>query len=413
MKKTHTLPFVRFILGMALLMCACGGSAVPSTITATPSPTSTATPEPTATALPPTATPGPVGACKLPPFAFTNVGLGLPNPTYKMPSTGHVKAIVLFADFNDVPAVMTPQEIFSLISPGAENFYSTVSYGRMSLTLEPHFVWLRLSQPSAHYGEGIHSYEGDLEFIQEAVNLADAEVDFSTADSVVVMVPPEASAITYGPAFGADEGLGYTADGKVFENGVTSGADLYVWGYLWLNHESGHTMGLADLYAYQYDLSNYDDLYRFAGGFSVMSSIIGNAPEYFAFERWQLGWLDDAQIICQTVDDQITNISPIETAGGVKAVIVPISSSKAVIVESRRQIGFDQTLPKAGALVYTVDTSIASGMGPLIVYPILENDPYRYQSPLANGESVTVENVTITVIESTAEGDTVRITVKH
>jgi M6 family metalloprotease-like protein len=152
---------------------------------------------------------------------------------------------VLFVDFSDVPATESAETIYSMISPNAEKFFNDISYGRMTWLLEPHFAWLRLSQPSVHYGEGIRTYEGHLQFIQEAVDAADEAVDFSTVDSVVVMSPPAATAIGYGPALGAVPGEGYSADGKVFSNGVTSGADLPNWGFLWLNHESGQTMGLV------------------------------------------------------------------------------------------------------------------------------------------------------------------------
>lgn len=400
------------ILALAFLIIACGGNASTPAPEAASTPIQPATSEPTIPVAAPTSTPDTISACKIQAYAFTNVGFGLPTPSYKLPSIGDVRTIVLFADFPDVPASQTPEEAFSLISPNAEKFYNDTSYGRMTWTLEPHFVWLRLSQPSAHYGEAIRSYEGHLEFIQEAVSLADANVDFSTADSVVVMVPPEATAVGYGPAFGAPEGQGYTADGKTFSNGVTSGADVPAWGFLWLNHESGHTMGLPDLYAYQYDTANYDDQHRFVGGFGLMGYIDGTAPEFFAFERWQLGWLDDSQIVCQPEGEQTTTITPIEIAGGVKAVMVPVSDSKVVVIESRRPIGYDGSLVKSGALVYTVDTSINSGEGTLVVYPILENDPYREQSPLATGESITVENVTITVTNSSADGDMVQVTIK-
>lgn len=408
MKKTYSV--YAFCLAFVLLTLACGGVGVSTpTPVATSTPTQTALPEPTSTAtmLPP----APVEECKLYPFAFTNVGLGLPNPTYKLPSLGDVKTIVLFADFPDVPAVRTPQDQFSWISPHAEKFFHDVSYGRMNWILEPHFVWLRLSQPSTYYGPAIHSYQEHMEFIQEAVDLADPEVDFSTADSVVVIVPPEATAIEYGPALGAMENEGYVADGKTFENGVTSGADLGFWGFLWLNHETGHNLGLPDLYAYEYDHANYDDVHRFVGGFGLMGLISGSAPEYFAFERWQLGWLDDSQIVCQLSSDQTTTLSAIEKPGGTKAVIVPLNDSMAIVVESRRPIGYDQALVKSGALVYTVNTSIYTGEGPLVVYPISENDPYREQSPLAAGESIILENVTITVLDATDEGDTVQVTI--
>lgn len=399
------------VLMLAFVLSACGGGDASSPAT---EPVSSPLPEPTLELLPAeeaSADPAIVEVCKLQPFAFTNVGFGLPNPAHKLPSVGDVRTIVLFVDFNDVPAAQKPEDVFALISPNAEKFFNAMSFGRMNWILEPHFVWLRLSQPSSVYGEGIRSYEGHLQFIQEAVTLADADIDFSTADSVVVMVPPEAAAIPYGPAFGANPGEGYSADGKVFANGVTSGADLPAWGYLWLNHETGHIMGLPDLYSYQFDASNYDDQHRFAGGFGLMGYIDGNAPEFFAFERWQMGWLDDSQIICQPEGEQTVTITPIEMAGGVKAVMIPVSESKVVVVESRRPLGYDANLVKAGALVYTVDTSIPSGQGTLIVYPVLANDPYRDLSPLAPGESVTVGGVTITVLGVDTQGDIVQVTV--
>lgn len=406
MKRNHIL----LNLLLVFLILACGGSAVSLSATeSVPPAVQTTAPEPTA-ALP-ASDPNLIAACKLQPLSFTNVGLGLPNPSHKLPSVGNVRTIVLFADFSDVPAVQSPEEAFSLVSSNAEKFFYDISYGRMSWALEPHFVWLRLSQPSAFYGEGIRSYEGHLQFIQEAVSLADAQVDFSTVDSVVVMVPPEATAIGYGPALGAPSGQGYTADGKIFSNGVTSGADVPAWGFLWLNHESGHTMGLPDLYAYQFDSANYDDQHRFVGGFGLMGYIDGLAPEFFAFERWQMGWLDDSQIICQPEGEQVVSLTPIEMAGGIKAVMIPVSGSKVVVVESRRPLGYDANLAKPGALVYTVDTSIESGAGTLVVYPILENDPYRHQSPLAAGESVTVDGVTITVVNAGEQGDTVQVIV--
>jgi hypothetical protein len=142
-----------------------------------------------------------------------------------------------------------------------------------------------------------------------------------------------------------------------------------------------------------------------------MGYIGGTAPEFFAFERWMLGWLDDEQIFCQQTDDETVSLSPIETTGGTKAVMVPISDTKVVVVESRRALGYDNKLIKSGALVYTVDTSIYSGEGAIVVYPILDNDPFRDKSPLSVGESVTVENVTIVVLEATEDGDMVQVTV--
>ena len=230
---------IKFILwGMALLMTVssygCSGNSTPLP-GATSLPTDTVpasatvpAPEPTAV-IDPAPVSGSIDQCKVGPAAFTNVGLGMPIPTHKLPTVGTVRTAVLFADFIDVPAVQTPDSLFSMVSPNAEKFFNDISYGKMIWVLEPHFGWLRLSQPSASYGEGIRSYEGHLQFIQEAVEAADAGVDFSHVDSVIVMVPPKATAIGHGPAFGANPGAGFAADGRIFENGVTSGADLPGW----------------------------------------------------------------------------------------------------------------------------------------------------------------------------------------
>jgi M6 family metalloprotease-like protein len=401
-----------------ILLSACQGGAPAATDL--PAPTETSMPAPTNTPVPTsmpaltnTATPT-LNPCKLPDAAEAgDVGLGFPRYPYRMASTGTVKAVVLFVDFSDVPASDLPENVFSVLSPGAADFFKAVSYGRMDFALEPYFVWLRMSKPSTGYGmeDGKISFDDQRNFMQEAIELADPEVDFSKAAAVYVIANPQASAIPYGPAFSAYPEAGITVDGNTINNGVTSGVDMLDWGYLWLNHEVGHTMGLVDLYVYSYDPANYDLTHRQVGGFDFMGFISGNAPEPLAYERWQLGWLDDEQITCQETSDETVTLSAIEIPGGTKAVMVPTGTTSVVVVESRRSLGYDNKLVKPGALVYTIDTSIFSGEGPGQVFPALENDPYRDQSPLAVGESVTIGNVTITVVEATDEGDTVRVTV--
>lgn len=375
------------------------GSTAPAATTVPVSPAPTA---PVSTAEPDAS----VEACRLPNATDPNIGVGFPLSAQRLPSMGDVRSLVLFVDFADAPAQLTPQQMFANVSPEAERFQETVSYGRMHWTLEPHFVWLRLSQPSSVYGDGLGTYEGHTGFIQEAVTLADAEVDFSSVDSVVVLANP-ASDVGYGPAMVAGPGFGYTADGVTFANGVTSGADLTYWGSLWLNHETGHTLGLPDLYAFD---GAGDEIHRFVGEFGVMGMISGRAPEHFAIERWQLGWLDDGQMVCVQEGTRDVELTAVESVGGTKAVMVPVGPTRLIVVESRRPIGYDSALGEPGALVYVVDSGVATGTGPIVVQPVAD-DPLRSDSPLAPGESITVEGVTITVVQATDGGDTVQVTV--
>jgi M6 family metalloprotease-like protein len=304
---------------------------------------------------------------------------------------------VLFADFPDAAADRTAAEAFEIVSPTTEEFFAAVSYGRMGMSLHPHLEWLRMGGGSERHFAAIRSFEGQRDFIQSAVRLADPRFDFSGMDAVVVITAPNASLIRYGPAWLGFEAAGgrIEADGHTMTNGATSGADLTMWGWAWLAHEIGHTLGLPDLYD------------REGGGFTrpfgVMDHIAGSAPEFFAYERWHVGWIDSDQIACVESEATVT-LSAVERPGGTKAAMVPLDRGRAVVVESRRAVGFDERLSREGALVYTVDTSIETFEGPIRV-----KHPRR---ALLEGESITLEGVAVRVLEATADGDTVLVSVE-
>jgi M6 family metalloprotease-like protein len=317
-------------------------------------------------------------------------------------------------DFPDAPATMTPAEALARISP-AQDVFKEMSYGKLSYNLKPQLKWYRMSKNSTEYVAGGWTFFKHRDYISEAAKLADSEVDFSSTDNLIILANPDAKGMGYsGPAFAAVRNSGITLDGKYISNGATSAYDLNNWKSIWLNHEISHSMGLVDLYAFTSSNSanRYDGL-RFTGEFSYMglSSYESNSPSLLAFERWNLGWIEDSQIECTKSSKLTKLISPVQVSGGTKAIIIPISKTKAVVVESRRALGIDKALSKSGALVYVVDSSIQSGLGPIKVFPSdLVNDPRYLTAPRTTGESVTVEGVTIKVVQSDATGDTVEIT---
>ena len=383
----------------------------PMPSTSTPSQVPTPTTKPTRT-LTPVVNRWPIEPCQLPPVYTSDVALGIPRSDDYLPSIGTVNAAVLFVDFPDVPAQQSPEEVFALINPCAVEYFEQVSYGRMHLKLTPYLKWLRLGKPSAHYADLITTSEGHTAFMQEAVDLADAEVDFGGVDLVIVLANPEASALNMGPA--APRTTIETDEGPI-TSGVTSGSDLPYWGFLWLNHEMGHTLSLVDLYAFDATWENEGDspyaASRFTGIWSLMNDIAGLGLEYFAFERWQLGWLDDDQIVCQTSGEHVTLISAIEQEGGTKAVMVPLSKTTVLVVESRRAVGYDAKIPREGVLVYRVDTAIPTGRGPIQVLTEAQNDPLFKKAPLAEGQSLTYCGITITNDKSYPDADEVRVSI--
>lgn len=335
---------------------------------------------------------------------------GWPRPAGRMRSIGTVVATVVMVDFADAPATMSPEEAFAKIAPSSEIF-DEVSYGRLDYRIEPVLRWYRMSRPSTDYAPLTSSFEHHRAYLAEAVALADADVDFSATESLIVLANPDAAGLgEAGPAFAPismDDGI--AVDGTVLMNGATSAHDLNHWGAIWLNHEITHTLGLPDLYAF-----DGPEQFPYTGEFGYMglSSLDANAPGLLAWERWVLGWLDDDQITCLAAPPSGSVpvvLSPIGTVGGPKAVVVALGPTRALVAEARTATGLDAGIRKEGVLVYTVDTSVQSGFGPVRVSPADSPDPavgYAtfFDAPRAAGESVDVEGIRVTVVSRDADG---------
>jgi M6 family metalloprotease-like protein len=344
----------------------------------------------------------PIAACRLP-ARFNGIGLGLPRDADRQKAVGDVRIAVIFVDFSDAVATRTPQNVFAILSPTAENYFKAVSYGRMNLILEPSLFWRRMSGATTQYGWSALTHINHRIYIQEAVDLA-ASVDFSNSDAITVISNPDAGALNNGPTFIGNSTSGITADGKLFMNATTSGRDLSAWGGFWLNHELGHSMGLPDLYAYS------GAGHRFVGGFSLMGLIAGHSREFFAWERWVLGWIDDAQVSCAVAGTSEVVLSPVERSGGTKMVVVPTGLTSAIVVESRRAEGYDTNGAfSPGALVHFIDTAVGSGNGVLRVLPLNDADGNKGSAPLQPGQSISSGGVTITLVSQDASGDRVRV----
>lgn len=340
---------------------------------------------------------------------------GWPRGAERLRATGEVVATVIMVDFPDAPATMSPEEAFAKIAPST-GIFDEVSYGRFTYRLEPTMKWYRMSAPSTEYAPLTSSFDHHRAYIAEAVALADADVDFSSTESLIVLANPDAEGLgEAGPAFtpiSSDDGI--AVDGTVLMNGATSAHDLGYWGAIWLNHEVTHTLGLSDLYAFE---GGEGLPYTGEFGYMGLSSLDSNAPGLFAWERWVLGWIDDAQVTCLPAPPASmvrAVVSPIGTAGGPKAVVVALGPTRALVAEARTATGLDAGIRKEGVLVYTVDSSVESGFGPVRVVPADPLDPAVghttfFDAPRAVGESVEVEGVRVTVVSRDAEGFTVEL----
>src|ERR1700754_2989717 len=59
---------------------------------------------------------------------------------------------------------------------------------------------------------------------------------------------------------------------------ITAGNDMFSWGYRWINHEFGHTIGFLDLYLYTTTVNGTRvNQFFYSGGWDIMGNIGGHA----------------------------------------------------------------------------------------------------------------------------------------
>ncbi len=378
-----------------------------------------------------------VATCRLPnrtSEVYINPGSGFPINPARIPASGNVNVAVLFVDFPDAPAPQgeaatadeqnLTQEIFENIIPDAEKYLEAMSYWTLDLTFRPLHRWLRMPHNvSSFYGDtdsnrGMSISRSRL--VEDAIGLADPEFDFEDIDSVVVIAAPGADSIKRVFA----HGWSFNADGQTIENSISLryGDPYWAGGMAGgvIAHELGHNLGLPDLYDKHVGFDFYSDsdsewilpyeVVRFVGEFGIMGGYgeFSN-NEMFAWSRWRLGWLRDTQVACITSFPASVWLTPLAIPGGIKAVVVPLTETTAVVVESRRKLGYDSDLRKEGALVYKVDTSVPSGEGPIVVGSLFGRTPDS-SVILGPGGVWNWEGYFVTVKEVTPEGDLVEIT---
>jgi hypothetical protein len=129
----------------------------------------------------------------------------------------------------------------------------------------------------------------------------------------------------------------------------------------------------------------------------MMGLISGPAPDYFAWHKWKLGWLDDTQISCMTARGQtMTTLTPLGTPGGLKALVVRTSPQRALVVENRQISALDvrSSCFVPGVVVYAVDASVGGGANPI---PVVDRTPGSPQSGCA-AEHAELDNAALTTV---------------
>jgi M6 family metalloprotease-like protein len=304
--------------------------------------------------------------CVLRPAAqFT---MGPTDYTDRPRSEGNLKALLMFVDFSDAPGTESTAALYNALAPPFERWYAANSRGKVAIPVTPVNKWYRMPKPASTYSfaRGL-TFDLHKTYITDALKAGDAEIDYTQYD-IYYIQSSNTPNISFSPTWIPRPGSGVTFDGKEIRHVVTLGADTRFnspnYGAWIMMHETGHIFGLLDLY--DFGTSVFPNFHRFVGGWDPMGWLQFGSS-FSSWEQWKLQWLDDTEMNCVGNGDVEETLTSLTTGAGARGVSVPVSPTRALVAELRDKSGVDANLCDTGVLLYSVDSSIATGQGPMRV----------------------------------------------
>lgn len=344
--------------------------------------------------------------------------------TPTLPTSGRANVQLLAIEFPN--ALGTGAELVAAEKEIAEynKWFEFTSRGALSFNWQFPKQWMRMSKETAQYNLQKGDRATVLPMAQEVVSIADPYVDFTNSDFVFVLFP---KSIKLGvPDLGMHNWRVETNEGPV--KNLFGGSEYFydrgfeLWSF-WI-HEWGHPMGLAG-HAPRSHISIMDN----QNGSSVMLNV---------WDTFFSGWMGSDELYCMPLEEKSKDITliPLERLQrGPRGVIVPISGTNALVIESHRAEGWGKRMLDAnyvrqfgsngtasyGVSVYWIDTTsdtnryvgtdgfIDSDLGEKWADHVVPSGVTRPFDLLIKGDTVTYRGVTVEFVK-TGDYDTVRIT---
>lgn len=361
------------------------------------------------------------------------------NDPSKLPN-GKYKISVVPVDWTDFAGEAgTIPELEAAIEK-VDAWYSIYTRGKVSFEWDLHRDWVTLPDSSSNYAQSEALQNTNQwsdqnrnlvnKFWKTALKVADPKVDFSDTDMVFFILPTQQEVVSEFNLWPPGTGTFKTDEGSI-SRGFTPGSFHFrdgneVWMF-WI-HEMLHYFKLPDLYWVDQNSVKQSD-FTLPGpiqDFDIMSNQSGATKSLNGWLMWLAGWSNDGELLCVTSENfkpSSYRIFPNHLAGtSLKSVILKLSETSAVVIESRRKTEFDAprlSRSREGVFVYHVNTKLGHGEGPLTVLAPagrkLINLQAEQQSFIAldamlyEGNSIDIAGYHITVNKADAFGDTVSI----
>ncbi len=245
-------------------------------------------------------------------------------------------------------------------------------------------------------------------FWSDAIKASDEGIDFTNVTVAILVVTPNTPIEKFGSN---PDGYGTSREGEIrhilslpplntkviHRNSLFSTPQMMI-------HELSHA-GL--------DMGDYYNT-------GIWSHVGVGRFDHLGWDKYISGFFSDSQVFCVSPESSSTHwIVPSAAKGELKKlIVVPISKTKVIVIESMRSAGYKYKLPREnqGVLIYSVDVSITSHGEGTDVYRAQYKtstkkgqEDVKYDAPLKQGESAMIQGIKISVVESGDFGDVVNV----
>lgn len=328
-----------------------------------------------------------VSECKIPFIAGGATSSGFPRSASLPSSTGTLKILVVPLIFDDLLYTNSTESLLKDSYEQVKNYYKSVSYGRagIDVSFADPSLWVTLSGTAS---SRMDRNQTKTPLVREVIGMLSSRTNLAPYDLVSFVTGVDSRQFG-SESFGA--GSGTYATNARFAATLDTGENVGKWRII--AHEIGHAwLGYQDLYG----LINW---IQYVGGWDLMELPESAASELISWHRFLSGWISDNLVRCVSRTQATTNfVAPLSSSRETpKSIIVKLGSNTVLVIERRIPSVFDAV--SDSVIVYLVDTSIATGSGPI-----------RLRGTLTKvGDQITTDGVKISIINSNSTGSLIEV----